>query len=100
MSKESIQSSIANIKPIFKREFVSYFNSPIAYIFVAVFLIVINALFFQRFFLNAQANMREWFGLVPWLFLLLAPAISMRSWAEEKKTAKKATPKKTAKAIK
>jgi len=86
MKFQNIQSSIANIKPIFKREFVSYFNSPIAYIFVAVFLIIINFLFFQRFFLNGQANMREWFGLIPWLLLLLAPAITMRSWAEEKKT--------------
>jgi ABC-2 type transport system permease protein len=85
MNKKSIQSNIANIKPIFKREFVSYFNSPIAYIFVAVFLIIINFLFFQRFFLNGQANMREWFGLIPWLFLLLAPSLTMRSWAEEKK---------------
>ncbi|PIP67084.1 MAG: ABC transporter [Parcubacteria group bacterium CG_4_9_14_0_2_um_filter_41_8] len=75
-----------NIKPIFKREFVSFFNSPIAYIFVAVFLVVTNWLFFTRFFLTGQANMREWFGLVPWLFLLLAPAITMRSWAEEKKS--------------
>jgi len=86
MNLKSLQSSIANIKPIFKREFVSFFNSPIAYIFVAVFLVVMNWLFFTRFFLTAQANMREWFGLVPWLFLLLAPAITMRSWAEEKKT--------------
>jgi|TARA_Y100000310_G_scaffold151231_3_gene150779 ABC-2 type transport system permease protein len=86
MNTKALKSSVANIKPIFKREFISYFNSPIAYIFVAVFLIIINFLFFQRFFLNAQANMREWFGLIPWLFLLLAPALTMRSWAEEKKT--------------
>jgi len=86
MNLKPIQSSINNIKPIFKREFVSFFNSPIAYIFVAVFLIVTNWLFFTRFFLTGQANMREWFGLVPWLFLLLAPAITMRAWAEEKKT--------------
>lgn len=45
---------------------------------------VMNWLFFQRFFLTSQANMREWFGLVPWLLLLLGPAITMRSWAEEK----------------
>lgn len=86
MNTKPIKSSIANIKPIFKREFVSFFNSPIAYIFVAVFLVVTNWLFFTRFFLTGQANMREWFGLVPWLFLLLAPAITMRSWAEEKKS--------------
>jgi ABC-2 type transport system permease protein len=86
MNIKPIKSSINNIFPIFKREFVSFFNSPIAYIFVAVFLIVTNWLFFTRFFLTGQANMREWFGLVPWLLLLLAPAITMRAWAEEKKT--------------
>ena len=86
MNIKPIKSSTNNIFPIFKREFVSFFNSPIAYIFVAVFLIVTNWLFFTRFFLTGQANMREWFGLVPWLLLLLAPAITMRAWAEEKKT--------------
>jgi len=85
MSLSTVKSNYNNIKPICKREFVSFFNSPIAYIFVAVFLIVINWLFFQRFFLNGQAAMRDWFGLLPWLFLLLAPAMTMRSWAEEKK---------------
>lgn len=86
MKLSSIQSNIANILPIFKREFASYFNSPIAYIFVAVFLVVVNGLFFQRFFLTNQAMLRDWFGLLPWMFLLLAPAITMRSWAEEKKS--------------
>ncbi len=85
MNLQPLQDSYNNIKPIFKREFVSFFNSPIAYIFVAVFLIVTNWLFFQRFFLTGQANMRDWFGLLPWLFLLLVPAMTMRSWAEEKK---------------
>jgi len=86
MNSAPIKASIRNIKPLLKREFVSYFNSPIAYIFVAVFLVVVNWLFFQRFFLTGQASMRQWFGLLPWMFLLLAPAMTMRSWAEEKKT--------------
>ncbi|MBI1961687.1 MAG: ABC transporter permease subunit [Parcubacteria group bacterium] len=81
-----IKSSIANIMPLCKREFVAYFNSPIAYVFAAVFLVVTNWLFFQQFFLANQAMLRDWFGLLPWMFLLLAPAITMRSWAEEKKT--------------
>jgi ABC-2 type transport system permease protein len=57
--------SFARIKPIFKREFAAYFNSPIAYIFAAVFLLVSNWLFWQRFFLNNQANMRAWFDWLP-----------------------------------
>lgn len=64
----------------------SYFNSPIAYVFIAVFLIVGNWMFFNSFFLVGQASMRNYFTLLPWLFLFLAPAITMRGWAEEKKS--------------
>lgn len=73
-----------NIKPIYKRELSAYFNSPIAYIFISVFLIVGNWLFFQNFFLVNQASLRQYFGLLPWIFLFLTPAITMRVWAEEK----------------
>ncbi|OJI06364.1 ABC transporter [bacterium CG10_46_32] len=86
MKYSNIQSSIANIRPLLAREFVSYFNSPIAYVFAAVFLVVTNWIFFQQFFLINQALMRDWFGFLPWVFLFLAPAITMRSWAEEKKS--------------
>lgn len=86
MNLSSIKTSLNRIRPIFKREFVSYFNSPIAYIFVAIFLVVTNWLFFQRFFLANEINMRNWFSLLPWVLLLLAPALTMRSWAEEKKS--------------
>jgi ABC-2 type transport system permease protein len=71
---------------LFKKELMSYFNSPIAYIFIGVFLIVGNWLFFNSFFLIGQASVRNYFSLLPWIFLLLAPAITMRLWAEEKKS--------------
>ncbi len=71
---------------LFKKELMSYFNSPIAYIFIGVFLIVGNWLFFNSFFLVGQASMRNYFSLLPWIFLFLAPAITMRLWAEEKKS--------------
>ncbi|OGF20395.1 ABC transporter [Candidatus Falkowbacteria bacterium RBG_13_39_14] len=74
-----------NILTIFKKELASYFNSPIAYIFTAVFLVIANWLFFQNFYIIGQANMRSYFILLPWMFLFLAPAITMRVWAEEKK---------------
>jgi ABC-2 type transport system permease protein len=64
----------------------SYFNSPIAYIFISVFLVVGNWLFFKNFFLIGQVSMRAYFELLPWIFLFLSPAITMRLWAEEKKT--------------
>lgn len=71
---------------LFKKELLSYFNSPIAYIFIAVFLIVGNWLFFKSFFLYGQNIMRSYFDLLPWIFLFLAPALTMRLWAEEKKS--------------
>ena len=74
-----------NILTIFQKEFKSYFNSPIAYIFIITFLLFSSWLFFRTFFLIGQAHMRPLFGILPWLFLILAPAITMRSWAEEKK---------------
>ncbi|MFH0854308.1 MAG: ABC transporter permease subunit [bacterium] len=74
-----------NILIILKKELASYFNSPIAYIFIAVFLIVANWLFFQNFYIIGQANMRNYFIFLPWIFLFLTPAITMRIWAEEKK---------------
>lgn len=71
---------------LFKKELMAYFNSPIAYIFIAVFLVAGNWLFFQSFFIYQQATMREYFALLPWIFLFLSPAVTMRLWAEEKKS--------------
>ena len=77
---------IKTIYILFKKELMSYFNSPIAYIFIGVFLVVGNWLFFKSFFLIGQVSMRGYFDLLPWIFLFLSPAITMRLWAEEKKS--------------
>ncbi len=74
-----------NTLAIFQKEFKSYFNSPIAYIFIITFILFSSWLFFRTFFLIGQAHLRPLFGILPWLFLILAPAITMRAWAEEKK---------------
>ncbi|KPJ58063.1 MAG: ABC transporter [Deltaproteobacteria bacterium DG_8] len=74
-----------NILTIFQKEFKSYFNSPIAYIFIITFLLFSSWLFFRTFFLIGQAQLRALFGILPWIFFILAPAITMRAWAEEKK---------------
>jgi ABC-2 type transport system permease protein len=74
-----------NMLIIAKKEFKSYFISPIAYVFITVFLVISNFLFFQGFFLNNQADMRGYFSLLPWIFLFFVPAVTMRSWSEEKK---------------
>ncbi len=76
---------MSTIGAIFKKEFTSYFISPIAYVFITVYLVATNFLFFQGFFLINQAEMRNYFSLLPWVFLFFVPAITMRSWAEEKK---------------
>jgi ABC-2 type transport system permease protein len=73
------------ILAIFKKEFRSYFLSPIAYVFITVYLVVSSFMFFQTFFLNNQAEMRGYFQFLPWIFLIFIPAITMRSWAEERK---------------
>ena len=71
-----------NVLSIFKKEFKTYFLSPIAYVFITVYLVTTNFLFFQGFFIINQASMRNYFGVLPWIFLFFIPAITMRSWAE------------------
>jgi ABC-2 type transport system permease protein len=70
---------------VYKRELSGYFNSPIAYIFIVVFLLLASWLFFRGYFLYAQADLRPFFSLLPWMFLFFVPAVSMRLWAEERK---------------
>ena len=67
------------------KELKGYFYSPIAYVFITVFLVATNFIFFQGFFVTNQADMRPYFGLIPWIYLLFIPAVTMRTWAEEKR---------------
>ncbi len=69
--------------PIFKKEFNSYFVSPIAYIVIAIFLLVTGWFFFATFFLVGQANLRNFFSLLPIIFSFVIPAITMRLVSEE-----------------
>jgi ABC-2 type transport system permease protein len=69
-----------------KKELRSYFNSPIAYIVIGVLLVGIGYFFFGTFFLGGQTTLRPFFRFAGWSFLLFAPAITMRSFAEERKT--------------
>lgn len=73
--------------PIFKKEFRGYFQSPIAYIFLTVFLVMLNGLLFWAtgFLVIGQADLRDFFGLVSIVLIFFVPAISMRLWAEEMK---------------
>ena len=78
--------SLQNISPIFRRELRSYFNSPVAYVVIVVFLAIIGWFFTSNLFLMNVASMRVVFELVPLVFLFFVPAITMRLLAEEKKS--------------
>ncbi len=71
---------------ITKRDLRTYFNSPVAYIVGAVYMILSGYLFFNTLFIEKQAEMRGYFGLTPMLFSFIVPAITMRLIAEEKGT--------------
>ena len=77
-----------NIRAIATRELRSYFATPVAYVFIVIFLAFTGALAFYvgGFFESGQANLISFFFYHTWLYLLLIPAISMRLWAEERKT--------------
>jgi ABC-2 type transport system permease protein len=68
---------------IFKKEFKAYFVSPIAYIVISVFLLVTGWFFFTTFFLYNQADMRNFFTLLPIVFAFIVPAVTMRLFSEE-----------------
>jgi ABC-2 type transport system permease protein len=76
-----------NIKLIFIREFAAYFATPLAYVFIVIFLMLAGVLtFFMGSFLERdQADLVPFFEFHPWLYLFLVPALSMRLWAEERK---------------
>ncbi len=76
---------MSNIKTIFNREFAAYFNAPIAYIFIIVFLAVNSGLFMTSFFLAGSADMRGFFALLPITLIIFIPAITMRLWSEDSK---------------
>jgi ABC-2 type transport system permease protein len=71
---------------ISRREIRTYFNSPVAYIVVTVFTILTGYLFFTQLFVEKQADLRGFFGIMPLLFMFMAPAITMRLLADEKAT--------------
>jgi ABC-2 type transport system permease protein len=73
---------------VFRRELAAYFATPLAYIFIVVFLVLAGSLtfFLGSFFDRGQADLQPFFTFHPWLYLFLIPAIAMRLWAEERKS--------------
>ncbi len=80
--------SIEHVKAITKREWSAYFNSPIAYIFIIIFLSLAGFFTFavSRFYEAGQADLRGFFMWHPWLYLILVPAVAMRLWSEERRS--------------
>jgi ABC-2 type transport system permease protein len=78
---------MSNVWIIFKRELAAYFITPIAYVFLAIFVFLAGIFTFQlgSFFERGQADLASFFQFHPWLYLFLIPALAMRLWAEERR---------------
>ena len=77
---------MSQIAGVFRRELRSYFATPLAYVFIVIFLVLAGVFTFQMggFFERGQADLQSFFRWHPWLYLVLIPAVSMRLWAEER----------------
>jgi ABC-2 type transport system permease protein len=77
-----------NIGIIFRRELAAYFITPVAYVFIVIFLLLAGTVTFYigGFFERGQADLEAFFNFHPWLYLFLIPALSMRLWAEERRS--------------
>jgi ABC-2 type transport system permease protein len=73
---------------LFRREFASYFATPLALVFIVIFLALTGlfTFFLGGFYERGQADLAPFFNYHPWLYLFLMPALSMRLWAEERKS--------------
>jgi ABC-2 type transport system permease protein len=79
--------SLRNTLAVARREFAGYFATPVAVVFIVIFLVLQGVLTFNlgNFFDRDQADLTPFFSFLPWVFLLLVPAITMRLWAEERR---------------
>lgn len=84
MKTINLNVNLKNILAIAKKEIRTYFNSPTAYIVLAVFLLLWEFLFFQSVFLVGETSLRGLFNYLPWLFILFVPAITMGSVSQER----------------
>ena len=79
---------LRNTKGVIKRELAGYFGSPVAYVFIVIFLMLCGFFTFSigQFYELGQADLRVFFQWHPWIFLFLVPAVAMRLWADERRT--------------
>ena len=73
---------------ILRREFASYFATPVAYVFIVIFLVMVGicTFYFGALYERGQSDLVSLFSYLPWLYLFLVPAVSMRLWAEERRS--------------
>ena len=83
-----MNTSFGNIKAITKRELQGYFASPVAYVFIVIFLLMVGFFTFMAggFFERGEASLLSFFLWHPWLYLFLVPAVGMRLWSEERRS--------------
>ncbi len=79
--------TLSNVRTILRRELVGYFATPVAYVFIVIFLVMSAAFTFYLggFYERGIADLEPFFRFHPWLYLFLVPAVGMRLWAEERK---------------
>src|SRR5215510_9156009 len=77
-----------NVLTIFRRELAGYFATPLAYVFIVIFLVMagVFTFFVGNFFERGQADLQSFFTFHPWLYIVLIPALAMRLWAEERRS--------------
>ena len=86
LPKHRGDADLSKTMVVFRRELRSYFATPLAYVFIVIFLVLASVFTFQvgGLFERGQADLQPFFRWHPWLYLVLIPAISMRLWAEER----------------
>lgn len=79
---------MSTMMSVCRRELAAYFNTPLAYVFIVIFLAMTGAVtfYFGGFFERGEADLQPFFAFHPWLYLFLIPAVGMRLWAEERKS--------------
>ena len=83
--KGTLKQAANALRAVYLRELAAYFLTPLAYVFIAIFLIAIGAFTFEigRFFESDRADLAPFFLFHPWLYLIFLPAVAMRLWADE-----------------
>ncbi len=83
MSKDKNRKYLSHVGSVYTKELKSYTGSPIVYILVSLFLIVCGILYFWNFYMRGQADLRAFFNLLPFLFMIFIPLITMGQFSEE-----------------